>query len=98
MDDMTTPSFSEIADAIVDFVIHNQPTDFDETTLPRDESLLKLYVLDSFGILNVISFIEERWNCQVEDEEITLENFSSINKIAELVARKLTPQSDETTS
>jgi acyl carrier protein len=98
MNDIAALSFDEIADAIVDFVIESQPSDFDRTTLPRDESLLKLYVLDSFGILGVISFVEEEWALQIGDEEITVENFSSIDNIAALVTRKLASRPGEAAS
>ena len=89
MNKTPTPSHDVIANAIVGFVIENQVSDLDAGTLDRDQSLFDLQILDSFGILNLVTFLEETWSFQVADEDITLGNFSSINAIAGLVASKL---------
>ncbi|MCI4445574.1 MAG: acyl carrier protein [Candidatus Aminicenantes bacterium] len=56
---------------------------------PEDDmSLLETNTVDSVGILEIVGFIENRFNLKVEDEELTAENLDSINKIAKFVEKK----------
>lgn len=57
-----------------------------------EASLLETNTVDSVGILEIVSFIENRFNLRVEDEELTAENLDSIAKIANFVERKLNLQ------
>ncbi len=57
--------------------------------LNDEDSLLETNTVDSVGILEIVSFIENRFNLKIEDEELTAENLDSINKIASFIERKL---------
>jgi len=59
-----------------------------EDRLDDDISLLGTNIVDSVGILEIVSFIESRFNLVVEDQELTSENLDSVNKIARFVERK----------
>lgn len=54
-----------------------------------DDSLTSTGVLDSLIILRLIFFMEETFSVAIGDEEITSENFRSINAIQEYVLGKL---------
>jgi acyl carrier protein len=58
--------------------------------LPRNKSLIELGVIDSFGVVELIAFIEEHWNITIDDVEITPENMGGIEKMSTFVASKLT--------
>jgi acyl carrier protein len=58
------------------------------TSVADDDSLITTGVLDSMGIFRLVSFLEETFSVAIDDEEITGENFSSINAIQEFVAAK----------
>lgn len=60
--------------------------------LDDDASLIETNTVDSVGILEIVSFIENNFKIKVEDEELTAENLDSINKIASFVERKLGAQ------
>ena len=63
---------------------------FDETaTLGDDQSLLGSGVVDSTGILELISFLEDSCKVKFSDSELVADNFDTINRIASFVARKL---------
>lgn len=64
----------------------------DGNTLGDDESLFETGIIDSLGVLQLVCFIEERFNVQVEDEELIPENFETINKLKDFVERKLVSQ------
>jgi acyl carrier protein len=77
-----------IESAIVHYVTENHPSEFDAETLPRDKSLIELGILDSYGIVELVSFLEEEWKFTIADDDITTDNFGSIAKIAGFVAAK----------
>lgn len=57
--------------------------------LDDEASLLETNTVDSIGILEIVSFIENRFNLKVEDEELTAENLDSVSKISRFVEKKL---------
>ena len=57
--------------------------------LADDDSLTSTGVLDSVGIFRLVFFVEETFSVAIGDEEITVENFRSINAIQEFVLGKL---------
>ena len=59
----------------------------DKKPITLDEPLIERGVLDSMGMLNLISFLEERAGVRVPDDEVMLENFASVKAIVETVDR-----------
>ena len=57
--------------------------------LDLEESLLESGLLDSAGIFDVVIFLEESFQIQIEDEEIVANNFNSVSQIAKLVESKV---------
>lgn len=87
---MSNVSQANIANQIVDFVMKNKaPHGYDSSTLPRDSSLVGLGILDSYGVIEIIEFLEETWSISILDEEVTTELMGSINKMASLVYSKV---------
>jgi acyl carrier protein len=58
--------------------------------LPDDASFLEEGIVDSTGVLELIMFVEERFEVSVEDEEIVPENFDSVAQLAGYIRRKVT--------
>jgi acyl carrier protein len=56
--------------------------------LADEESLLAAGLIDSTGILELVTYLETQFGIVVEDEEIVPENLDSVNQIAAYVARK----------
>lgn len=56
--------------------------------LRDDESLMERGVVDSTGVLEVISFVEQTFELSVSDDELLPENLDSIANIAAFVTRK----------
>jgi acyl carrier protein len=62
---------------------------FDEkAVLDDDQSLLGSGVVDSTGILELISFLEETCRVKFDDSELVADNFDTVKKIAAFVAGK----------
>ncbi len=53
-----------------------------------DEPLIENGVLTSLQTVELVTFLEERFDILVEDEEFDEENFGSVEAIASLVASK----------
>lgn len=45
------------------------------------EDLLGSGILDSLGMMKLLSFIEEEFNCKVLPEEMVIENFMTVSHI-----------------
>lgn len=53
-----------------------------------DQSLSELGLIDSTGVLELITFLEQSFSISVGDEETVPENLDSIRKIVAFVGRK----------
>ncbi len=64
---------------------------FDEDADLNDQrSLMGTGVVDSTGALELISFLETRFQLEFNDSELVVENFDSVERIKSLIKRKLT--------
>ena len=57
--------------------------------LADDSSFMEMGIIDSTGVLELISFLEQEYGVVVEDDELLPENLDSINKISGFVIHKL---------
>lgn len=73
---------------ILEFFSENFMVDFDGK-FTYDDSLLDKGIIDSTGVLEIVTFLENTFGIQVEDEEIIPSNFDSINSINSYLSRKL---------
>jgi acyl carrier protein len=53
------------------------------------DSFLNLGVIDSTGVLELVSYVEEKYEIEVAPEEIVPENFDSVASLAGFVTKKL---------
>lgn len=80
----------KIKNTIRTYVKDNFLFGFSDEDLHYDTSFLEIGVLDSTGIMEMVTFIEREFGISVLDEEIFSENLDSINLIANFVSKKLT--------
>jgi len=53
--------------------------------IPLDRSLLEAGILDSYGIVDLLTFIEGEYGLAIPDQDITREKMGSIRKIARYI-------------
>ncbi len=82
---------TERKDIITNFIIDNFLFGDDEG-LKDDVSFLEEGIIDSTGILELITFLEEEFSIEIEDEEMIPENLDSINNLLTFLDTK---QSDD---
>ena len=80
---------SEIEPEIRQFIEDNFMFQVDRTELSENESLLDAGLINSTGILELITFLETRFQIQVADEDIMPEKLDSIRTIVAYVEGKL---------
>ena len=69
---------------IADEVLFEDPSKASE--LSEDAPLLTL--LDSLGLTQLVAFLETSFSIEIDDAEITADNFRSIGDVARLVSSK----------
>lgn len=77
----------ETKDQIRQFIISNFYV-ADTAALKDEQSLLDAGIVDSTGVLEVISFIEREFSITVGDAEMVPENLDSITNITSFVQKK----------
>jgi acyl carrier protein len=55
----------------------------------RDDGSLLGDVIDSVGVLELVTYLQERFAINVEDEEVVPGNLDSVHNLVAYVARKL---------
>ncbi len=74
--------------AIREFIVENFL--FGEANGLQDEtSFLEEGIIDSTGILELVTYLEDEYSITVEDEELIPENLDSINNVADYLQRKM---------
>jgi acyl carrier protein len=84
MDQTTT---SSIEQKIHSFLLEKFPL-ARKAGVGKDTALLEKGILDSLGILDVVSFLESEFSVAISDEELVPENFQSLDTLASFVRKK----------
>ena len=78
---------SELKDKIRSFIVDNFLFGNDDG-LTDSASFLEEGIIDSTGILELVSYIEEEFLFSIEDEELIPENLDSINNVVNYIEKK----------
>ncbi|MFH1408535.1 MAG: acyl carrier protein [Nanoarchaeota archaeon] len=73
-------------DKLAEFLQHNLGIDAEK--IDQDTPLIETALVDSFGIINLVAFVEETFGIRLDSQELTEENFSSLRDIEQLIRRK----------
>lgn len=57
--------------------------------LQDDDNIFELGYVNSLFAMQLVLFVEEHYGFQVENEDLTLDNFHSVNALTALILRKL---------
>ena len=79
---------SDIAAKIRRFIAEEIMFEDDPSKLSDDMQLLG-GVMDSLGLMQLVSFIEEEFEVTIEDAEVTVDNFRTVADIERLVSGKV---------
>jgi acyl carrier protein len=79
---------SELNAKIKDFIITEVNPELGLQSLSDDEPLIESGIVDSLGVLKIMSFLDEAFGVDLSSEEIKLENFRDVRTICDLVAKQ----------
>jgi acyl carrier protein len=79
---------NDLSARIKEFIITEVNPDLGLTQLDDGEPLIESGIIDSLGVLKIMSFLDETFGVDLSSEEIKLENFRDVRTICELVARQ----------
>lgn len=77
------------SDVIREFIVQQFPL-AREKFIGNDDSLLHDGLIDSMGTLDVVMFLEERFQLVLDDDDLVTENFATISTLTRLVETRLT--------
>jgi acyl carrier protein len=81
-------SQAEIFSLIQDYIRQQFPA-ANNKPLDADISLIHSGIIDSLGVLEIVTFIEQRFGVTLSDEEMVSDHFDSIGSLARLVFEKI---------
>lgn len=61
----------------------------EEQDFSDEDSFLGKGILDSTGILELVSFVEDAFEITVEDDEVVPDNLDSVTNLCDFVSRKV---------
>jgi acyl carrier protein len=73
---------------IINFIKENFLYGQDGDGLDHDASFLENGMIDSTGVLELVSFVERTYGVSVADDELIPDNFDSVNKLTTFIAKK----------
>ena len=73
---------------LIKYINEHFSDDLSEESRGLQDDLLSEGLLDSFGMMKLIRFIEEKFETKVQPKDMTIENFTSIETIMDYLSRK----------
>lgn len=71
---------------IHDFLVAEFPSE--QSSYAPDENLLAQGIIDSMGLLKLVTFLETKFDIETTDEDLVPENFTTLEMIRDFVERK----------
>ena len=78
----------DIKNKVTSYIEKNFLFSLSDKSLHDNDSFLEKGVIDSTGILEIVSYIEEEFDIEVKDEELIPDNFDSINNLTQYITKK----------
>jgi len=88
MEDTKNMNCIDIKKKIKVFIIENFLLGDSSNNLNDEDSFFEKGIIDSTGVLELVSFVEKSFNVKFEDEELIPDNLDSINKVSDFILKK----------
>ena len=72
---------------IEDFIKENFPA-AKKKNIDWQTSLLETGIIDSLGVLEIVNFIDEELDIEIDEDDLMPENFETIQAMAEFISKK----------
>lgn len=81
----------ELEARIQNFVAQNLLFSDQGYRFSNDASFIQEGIIDSMGVMELATFVNTEFGVLVDPQDVTPDNFDSVNKLAAYVRRKLAP-------
>lgn len=81
-------SSDRLAERIKELMVENLTYSGSWSDVDEEYPLLAKHVIDSLGMLKLVSLIEEEFDVEIDDDDVVPSNWKTIRDIAALVASK----------
>jgi acyl carrier protein len=78
----------QVKHEIRNFILENFLYGQDDNTLGDDVSFMESGIIDSTGVLELVSFVQDKYKIKVSDDELIPANFDSLKVLASFIERK----------
>ena len=72
------------------FIVDNFLFSSTDNVFDDEDSFLDKGIIDSTGVLEIVSFLENEFGIEVQDEDLVPENFDSLNNLVWYIEKKKT--------
>ena len=76
----------EIQEKLLSFITSSFMVERDEIDL--DKSMIDEGIIDSFGLIEIASFMEREFKMKISEEQMIRSNFGSVHKIVDFIRRE----------
>lgn len=76
------------SERIREFVKQNLSVYDDDVVLNDDDNIFELGFVDSPFAIQLVCFVEEQFKIKIGDNDLDIDNFTSVNRITDFVSRK----------
>src|SRR5262245_13755267 len=83
-----------VAQEVRAFIVDNFLFGRGDRQVSDDQSFLDQGIIDSTGVLELVTFLESRYRIQVKDEDLLPTNLDSVRNVTAYVTRKLAERRD----
>lgn len=77
----------DIQEQLLKFICSNFMVERDEIDI--EKSLVDTGIIDSIGLIEIATFITKHFALSIDEKDLTRENFGSVTKIVNFIARRL---------
>ena len=82
---------NDIQRQLHDFLLENFALDGELNHIDVDQSLIQSGIVDSTGLLELVSFVESKYALSVPDDDLLPENFETIANISAYIVARTPP-------
>lgn len=77
----------EIREAVLEYVIEEYIDEDDDMEVDADTALISSGIVDSFSMVSLKAFLENKYDIRIPDEDATPEAFDTVNSIVQIVEK-----------
>ncbi|SFS02520.1 acyl carrier protein [Anaeromicropila populeti] len=79
----------EFKNEIREFIGENLLIDDENVTFTDDDNYFQMGFVNSLFAMKLVDFVEQKFDFEIENDELDIKNFSTINNLVELIQKKL---------